>query len=243
LHRVAANALAAACEPLGQFNRQRRFAAGGRSDNQHGWAGFWHDWISYGDSRSFPAFANIVMQPSSAASVIELRLRSLSQLFNSMDPSPFHEKDLDDDAEEFVVGWAMELPKDRPVRLIIHVEASKEDSESAGLVADAVNNFFRYKSRMKARELRDLLRRGRVSLVIGLLFVAGCFGVVQSLGRWGDYTVIQVVRESFLIGGWVALWRPLEIYLYDWWPLVRMRQLYDRLGEAEVVLKRSEPAE
>jgi hypothetical protein len=179
------------------------------------------------------------MQPSSATSVIELRLRSLGQLFNSMDPSPFHEKDLDDDAEEFVVGWAMELPRDRPVRLIIHVETAKEDSESAGLVADAVKNFFRYKSRMKARELRDLLRRGRVSLVIGLLFVAGCLGVVQVLGRWGDYAVIQVVRESFLIGGWVALWRPLEIFLYDWWPLVRMRRLYDRLSEAQVVLQRS----
>ena len=37
---------------------------------------------------------------------ISLKLRDVHQLFNSMDPSPFIEKDLDDDAEEFIVGWA-----------------------------------------------------------------------------------------------------------------------------------------
>ena len=37
---------------------------------------------------------------------ISLNLRDLNQLFNSMDPSPFLEKDLDDDAEDFIVGWA-----------------------------------------------------------------------------------------------------------------------------------------
>jgi len=27
------------------------------------------------------------------------------------------------------------------------------------------------------------------------------------------------VRESLLVGGAVAPWRPLEIFLYDWWPI------------------------
>jgi hypothetical protein len=37
--------------------------------------------------------------------LIELKLSGLNQLFNSMDPSPFHERDLDHDAEEFIVSW------------------------------------------------------------------------------------------------------------------------------------------
>ena len=42
--------------------------------------------------------------PSAAAPHhrIELHLRELGQLFNSMDPTPFHHKDLDPDAEEFI---------------------------------------------------------------------------------------------------------------------------------------------
>ena len=35
---------------------------------------------------------------------IEIYLDRIEQLFNSMDPSPFHEKDLDRDAEEFIVS-------------------------------------------------------------------------------------------------------------------------------------------
>ncbi len=41
---------------------------------------------------------------------ISLKLRDMNQLFNSMDPSPFIEKDLDDDAEEFIVSWAQNSP-------------------------------------------------------------------------------------------------------------------------------------
>ncbi|MDQ3258423.1 MAG: hypothetical protein M3R15_31815 [Acidobacteriota bacterium] len=36
---------------------------------------------------------------------IEIYVDRIEQLFNSMDPSPFHEKDLDRDAEEFIVSW------------------------------------------------------------------------------------------------------------------------------------------
>ena len=39
------------------------------------------------------------------AHIIRLKLRDMSQLFNSMDPSPFVEKDLDDDAEGFILSW------------------------------------------------------------------------------------------------------------------------------------------
>ncbi|HKM82407.1 MAG TPA: hypothetical protein VJY15_15780, partial [Candidatus Acidoferrum sp.] len=45
---------------------------------------------------------------------ISLKLRDMNQLFNSMDPSPFIEKDLDDDAEEFIVSWAQEFPHNAP---------------------------------------------------------------------------------------------------------------------------------
>ena len=61
---------------------------------------------------------------------IRLKLRDVLQLFNSMDPSPFIEKDLDADAEEFIVSWAQEFPADDPVRLHIYLEQwAGEDSK------------------------------------------------------------------------------------------------------------------
>jgi len=37
---------------------------------------------------------------------IELKVRNINALFNSLDPAPFREKDLDAAAEAFIVGWA-----------------------------------------------------------------------------------------------------------------------------------------
>ena len=38
--------------------------------------------------------------------VIELRVDKIAQLFHSLDPYPFRERDLDKDAEDYIVGWA-----------------------------------------------------------------------------------------------------------------------------------------
>src|SRR3982751_168367 len=43
--------------------------------------------------------------------VIEVHVAELKQLFNEIDPSPFRERDLDADAEEFIVGWAKDAPR------------------------------------------------------------------------------------------------------------------------------------
>jgi hypothetical protein len=48
--------------------------------------------------------------------------------------------------------------------------------------------------------------------------------------------MLKLFRESLIIVGWVALWRPLEIFLYDWWPIARHRSLYRRLAKADVRL-------
>jgi hypothetical protein len=44
----------------------------------------------------------------------------------------------------------------------------------------------------------------------------------------------ELFRESLLIGGWVAMWRPLELFLYDWWPIRAEARLYDRLSDMPV---------
>jgi hypothetical protein len=46
--------------------------------------------------------------------------------------------------------------------------------------------------------------------------------------------VSGMVRESLLIGGWVAMWRPIELFLYDWWPIRAEAQLAERLAAMPV---------
>jgi hypothetical protein len=167
--------------------------------------------------------------------VIEVRVAELSQLFNSIDPSPFHAKDLDDDAEEFIVSWAKEVGSEKPLALLVHLDKPSVLADAGQVVRNAVHSFFARRSDLSRRRLRDLFRTGRKSLLIGLVFlsssvVAGNW-VVEALPH---STLAQLARESLLIGGWVSMWRPLEIFLYAWWPIRDERRLHDRLAKMPV---------
>ena len=167
--------------------------------------------------------------------VIEVRVGELKQLFNAMDPSPFREKDLDPSAEEFIVGWARESPRDVPLGLSVHVDRPAGPAPEAGALRDAINEFFRHRSEISRRRLRQLFRVGRTSLIIGLAFLCICIAAGDLLAdALSGYRIAGMLQESLLIGGWVAMWRPIEIFLYEWWPIRAETRLYDRLGAMPV---------
>jgi hypothetical protein len=158
---------------------------------------------------------------------IRLRLRELAQLFNSMDPSPFVDRDLDADAEEFIMSWARELPADPDLELVIELTLPAPVDRIAG-VEDAVRRYFATRAAIKRLEFGQLMRRGRLS--------------GQLVSRSGSGAFADIVREGLTIAGWVALWRPLEIYLYDWWPLHEERRRLDRLAQIRVRIVMAHPA-
>jgi hypothetical protein len=160
---------------------------------------------------------------------IELRLRELAQLFNSMDPSPFIDRDLDADAEEFIVSWARELPTHCDLELMIHL-TTPPAPERAAHAESAVRHYFATRAAIKQSEFRLLMHRGRLSLVVGLLFLTVCLTLGELATKLGYQIADHVIAEGLTIVGWVAMWRPLQIYLYDWWPLRDDRRIYERLA-------------
>ena len=166
---------------------------------------------------------------------IAIRVKTINQIFNSFDPSPFREKDLDEDVEEFLVGWARELPPATPFRIVVHLPAEEATKPEAADIGAAFAHYFRYRAQVSARELRELLRIGWRSLIIGILVLIICLTASQVAARTiVNTTAARVVEESLIIVGWVANWRPIEIYLYDWWPIVRRMRLYRRIAAAHV---------
>jgi hypothetical protein len=169
---------------------------------------------------------------------IELRVDKIAQLFHTLDPFPFRERDLDREAEEFIVGWARELPTGRAIRIIIHLPQAETQTRAAGELEEAFRRYFFDHAGATQREIKELFRIGLRSLGIGISILIVC---LLSAHLAGGYLIEspfgRLVEESFLILGWVANWRPLEIFLYDWLPLARKRDLYRRLAAATVELK------
>jgi hypothetical protein len=166
--------------------------------------------------------------------LIELRLRELPQLFNSFDPSPFHERDLDPKAEEFIVGWADDYPRGTPLALTVHLSQTPRDPALVEQVEPAIHSHFAELARTSRRELRALFSIGQTSLLIGLAFLAVCTVASRLVAGMGTHPFYRIAAFGLEIAGWVAMWRPFEIFLYDWWPILRRRRQYQRLARMPV---------
>ena len=170
--------------------------------------------------------------------VIEVHVGELKQLFNAIDPSPFRDRDLDPKAEEFIVGWAKDLPRDATLALVVNLDREAGLPDEAAVLRGAIHEFFSQRAQAYRRRLRELLRVGRTSLVIGLVALASAIALGDFLaGLMKGSRIGEIVRESFTIGGWVSMWRPLEIFLYDWWPIRAEARLSDRLAAMPVRIR------
>ena len=168
--------------------------------------------------------------------LVEIRVDRLEQLFSNLDPAPFWRRDLDPAAADYILESVQELPRRAPVKLVVHVEV-EHPANAQEHVSSTLNSFFRYRAKVNRQRLRLELRRGRISLLVGLSFLALCFGVgnyVEGLETIGS----TIIRESLLIMGWVAMWQPLQIFLYDWWPHLGRARLYDRVARMPVEIRR-----
>lgn len=178
-----------------------------------------------------PSFGDEIPQGSE---LIEIHVPELRLLFNPIDPSPLHEKDLDSKAEEFIVNWARSVRRDAQLALQVYVDRSGIPNETATVRA-GIHEFFEQRSVSSRQRLRQLFQVGRTSLLIGVIFLAVAVIIAGLVDRALSGTQVgALIRESTVIGGWVAMWRPLEIFLYDWWPIRAERKLYDRLSTMPV---------
>ena len=167
--------------------------------------------------------------------VLELHVAEMRQLFNAMDPAPFRERDLDPNAYSYIVDWGRETPARQPLGLVVQLSREAATPDDVGMLRDAVHTYFQQRANATRRQLRQLFRVGRVSLLIGIAFLA----LVIVIGEYLSLKIDKesygyLVKESLIIAGWVALWRPLEIFLYDWWPIRAEATLLDRLSEMTV---------
>jgi hypothetical protein len=166
---------------------------------------------------------------------IELRLREVSQLFNTLDPFPFRERDLAPEAIEYIIDWAQELPKDSPIHIAVHVPSGGQPSVQAD-IAGAIKASFAAMGLSQSRAIRQLFRDGKMALLIAIPVLASCTFLALKLSVNLEGPLARIATESFVIIGWVVLWRPVEMFLYDWLPLVRRRNLCRRLAAARVTV-------
>ena len=120
---------------------------------------------------------------------------------------------------------------------MIHLPADQLPATGAPHLGEAIYNYFAYRETHERRRLRLLFRDGRIALVTGLAFLFSCVLLRQLAFSFGTGAVSEILGEGLLIIGWVAMWRPLEIFLYEWVPLRRRCRFLAKLARMPVIVQ------
>lgn len=167
--------------------------------------------------------------------LVELKAQNIRQLFSPLDPSPFRQKDLADEVEEYIRDGVRDLGarKTPEIRFYLPEEEAKTYAKP---LEEACRNHFSYLERLARRELEEKMAQGRNALLLGggVLFTAVALAE-SAAGLW-DHTLAAIAREGLYIGGWVAMWEPIQIFLYDWWPIRKRLRLYRKIAALPVAV-------
>lgn len=169
---------------------------------------------------------------------IDIRLRSPLQLFDSRDPAPFRERELDENAVQYLIAAAEDIPFKHPLKVVFHFSENPEQGQvESDAIATAVRNHFDYETDLLRMQLKRTRKKGEVFMLIGLVLLAICLSLSQLVRPMPDFWMKPILYEGLLIGGWVAMWRPIDVLLFDWWPLIEKMRYSKKLAVTEVALE------
>jgi hypothetical protein len=181
------------------------------------------------------------LQPTTTSNgTITVPLRDIAQLLDP-DPAPFRQGIVTPEAEDYILRAAKKLPGNEPIRIVVDLPGGTEPYAPAD-IADKISTNFRNAAEEETRDVRELFRYGRKAMLIGVLTLSACLFLAWFFyEKLPQRPITRLMQESFVILGWVSMWRPIEIFLYDWLPHVRRLRLFDRLSDAAVVVERGPP--
>ncbi len=174
-------------------------------------------------------------------STVYVHVRRLGQLFNSLDPSPFWERDLDRSAGQYIEDEFSDKPRDRTWVLEVSIEENQDfDTKD---VQSAVTTYYRRMVASASKQIRDKLWIGQWALLIGVLVFLACMLLRGLLEQRLASGPPRLLDEGLIVLAWVAVWIPVEQLFYDLAPLMRERRLYQRLTQVRVHVRHVAPAQ
>jgi hypothetical protein len=170
---------------------------------------------------------------------ITLHLDNLAQFFAVPEPDPF------DPQARFATGLETVMSELKPkslmnrVRTTIVLPADQITPDAEMRLREALGRYCRHHIQQNRQDLRSLRWQGIKALQNGLIFLGSClllsalFENAELLPEW----LRRFGGEGFLIAGWVSLWHPVEILLYEWWPFSRQIRIYEKIRHMEIIFQ------
>lgn len=171
---------------------------------------------------------------------IEVQIDSLDELFAARTPS-FERPDAPSDSGvERAIKALRRAGRRAPTRLVVRLSTVTGAMPAEAAIVGAIRAF----AQQRAAELRNeaaLTRRtGRIALWIAIVLMALALGGSAALSTFQPLPRLlnTLLVEGLIIAGWVVLWRPLDLLIFDSiTPLVSARA-HERLAAMEIRVDR-----
>ena len=167
-------------------------------------------------------------------SVISLHVRKADDLLLKSAILSSAKRLVDPTVEEFLIEEAEGLDDKDDITLLVKFEERQPSLEAR--IADIIHKHFAYRSRKAEMSVKKILKLGWKSLLVSFGFLTLMFLIAFAITTFlPQNTIVFTFRELFIILGWVALWRPADLLLYDWRVFKRKGKLLNRLAHCNVV--------
>ena len=169
-----------------------------------------------------------------------LYLSELHHFFEAPPLDPFAGDSIDESGIDQLMDTMKARPRGAPrlQRIVLHLPPEKITPGLAEKLKSAIATYCSVQSRLSHQKVRETRLQGRRALVIGFTAWTICL-LLSTLSEqvFSRYSLEgRLFGEGFLIAGWVSLWRPAELLLYDWWPYSRDARLYERIKTMDVAV-------
>jgi len=167
------------------------------------------------------------------AAIVDVRVPTVNSLFVNRDPAPFRQRDLDPALVEYLIAAAHDVAKAGQLRLAFRIDEPCVPAE----IENGVRAHFVYELERITRRRREQVRTGWIALAIAAVAVVALIALAGLVTRVMPGTLGAGIREALVISGWVLMWRPVELLIYDSIPWRRERRVLRALGDAAIELQ------
>ena len=49
-----------------------------------------------------------------------------------------------------------------------------------------------------------------------------------------NHLLAEIFADALLIIGWVAMWEPVTVLLYELWPIIQLKKTYEKISTMEI---------
>jgi hypothetical protein len=168
--------------------------------------------------------------------LITLHLHDVKYLFVQPDFDPFGPHELYVSGIDYLLTLMQSSSLRRPLTTRILLPPEQVALAESLDLKQAIVRYCRFKLDASKRGMASLLWVGTKSLQTGILMLVTALSLAAVLtsARVFPDGVTNILVEGLTIIGWVSLWRPIEVLLYEWWPTWRERRIYERILRMQV---------